>query len=96
MELFHAALSALTNLVLFAGLPFLGFFVFHKWRHKRGLAEIAQRAGLRLGEGRYIGYSALYAAATVAVLVLWPPAVEPMVREGSPWKNFVGLGFGGE
>jgi membrane protease YdiL (CAAX protease family) len=89
----QAAISALTNLLLVAGIPFLFYFAYHKWRRKRGLAEIARRTGLRLGEGRYIGYS--LALAAVASLVVWQPPLDPLVREGSAWRSFVGLDIGG-
>src|SRR5262245_36520754 len=91
-----AALSTLLNLTVLGGLPFLVYFAYQKWRHKRGLSEIAQRAGLRLGDDRYIGYSLMVAIATVAILVVWPPPVEPFLREGSPQRAFVNLGLSGQ
>lgn len=36
------------------------------------------------------------AAVVVAILIIWPPAIEPMTREGSAWHGFVGLGVGGQ
>ena len=54
-----------------------------------------RRAGLQLGAGRYLAYSAAFACAGVAILVLWPPPLDPLVRKGSPQRPFVGLGFGG-
>ncbi len=95
MLLANAALSALLNLLVLAGLPFLFYFTYHKWRRKRGFREIAQRAGLQLGEGRYVGYSLAFALAAVAIFVIWPPPLEPFVREGSAQRSFVGLGLGG-
>ncbi len=95
MLLINAILSALVNLLLFAGVPFFAYYAYHKSRHKRGVVEIARRAGLQLGEVRYIGYCLVSAVVVVAVIVVWPPAVEPMVREGSAWRAFVGLGLGG-
>ena len=94
MWLTDSALSALLNLVLLVGIPFLPYYVFHKWRHKRGLVEVACRAGLRLGDGRYIGYCLAFAAVSVALLIFWPPSLEPIIREGSAWKKYVGLGLG--
>ena len=41
----NAAISAVVNLLVIAGLPFLLYFAYQKGRHKRGFAEIAQRAG---------------------------------------------------
>ena len=95
MLLANAALSALVNLLVFAGLPFFAYFVYQKWRHKRPFGEILRRAGLQLGAGRYLAYSAALACAGVAILVLWPPPLDPFVRQGSPQRPFVGLGLGG-
>ena len=95
MLLANAALSALVNLLVFAGLPFFAYFVYQKWRHKRAFGEILRRAGLQLGAGRYLAYSAAVACAGVAILVLWPPPLDPLVRKGSPQRPFVGLGLGG-
>jgi len=91
----NAAISAVVNLQVIAGLPFLLYFAYQKGRHKRGFAEIAQRAGLRLGPGRYLGYSLAFALAVVAILVIWPPPVGPFVRDGSPQQAFRGLGLSG-
>jgi membrane protease YdiL (CAAX protease family) len=96
MPVANAAISALLNLALLGGVPFLGYFVYQKSRHKRNLRDIARRAGLQLGEGRYLGYSLMAAVATVALLVAWPPPLEPFLREGSPQRAFVGLGLGGQ
>lgn len=90
-----AAISALLNLLVLAGLPFLLYFAYQKWRHKRGIGEIAQRAGLQFGEGRYVGYSLVFALVGVAMLVIWPPPLEPLVRDGSPQQAFQGLGLRG-
>jgi membrane protease YdiL (CAAX protease family) len=96
MPLASAAVSALLNLVVLGGLPFLVYFAYQKWRHKRGSKEIARRAGLRVGDGRYIGYGLVAALATAAILALWPPPLEPFLRDGSPQHAFVGLGLGGQ
>jgi membrane protease YdiL (CAAX protease family) len=95
MLLANAALSALVNLLVLAGLPFFAYFVYQKWRHKRPFEEILRRAGFQLGAGRYLAYSAALACAGVAALVLWPPPLAPLVGQGSPQRPFVGLGFGG-
>ena len=95
MLLANAALSALVNLLVFAGLPFLAYFLHQKWRYKRAFGEILRRAGLQLGAGRYLAYSAAFACAGVAILVFWPLPLDPLVREGSPQRPFVGLGLGG-
>ena len=95
MLLANAAVSALVNLLVFAGLPFFAYFVYQKWRNKRAFGEILRRAGLQLRAGRYLAYSAAFACAGVAILVLWPPPLDPLVRKGSPQRPFVGLGLGG-
>jgi membrane protease YdiL (CAAX protease family) len=91
----NAALSTLLNIVVLAGLPLLIYGLYQRLRHKRGIAEIAQRAGLQLGSGRYLLYSLAFASITLAILLIWPPPLEPFSREGSPQKSFVGLGLGG-
>jgi membrane protease YdiL (CAAX protease family) len=96
MPLTDAALSALLNVVLLAGIPFLGFYLYHRLRHRRGLREVAERAGLRLGETHYLWYSLAVAVLMVFALVAWPPDLEPFTRERSPQRPFVGLGLGGD
>jgi membrane protease YdiL (CAAX protease family) len=91
--LIDAAFSALVNLVIFAGLPFLLYYLYHKLRHKRGLKEIAERAGVQLGKSAYIGYCALFAIVVVGLLLVWPPSLESSVRDGSGFQSFKGLGF---
>jgi membrane protease YdiL (CAAX protease family) len=93
--LLNAALSAVLNVVVLGGIPFLVYFVFHKWRRKRRLGEIARRAGLQVGGVRYLGYSLLVAIACVLILILWPPPLDPFLRAGSPQQPFVGLGLCG-
>ena len=95
MLLVNAALSALVNLFVLGGLPFFAYFAYQKWRYKRAFGEISRRAGLQLGAGRYIAYSVVFALASVAVLAMWPPSLEPFLRDGSPQQPFVGLGLGG-
>jgi membrane protease YdiL (CAAX protease family) len=95
MLLATAAVSALLNLLVVGGLPFLGYTIVQKWRHQRPFRLIAQRAGLQLGERRYLGYSVPIALVAVAVLMIWPPPMEPYLRAGSPQRSFLGLGLGG-
>jgi membrane protease YdiL (CAAX protease family) len=96
MPVVNAAISALLNLTVLGGLPFLVYFAYQKLRHKRGFRDIAQRAGLQLGAGRYLGHSLLCAIATVAILLIWPPPLEPFLRAGSPQRAFIGLGLSGQ
>jgi membrane protease YdiL (CAAX protease family) len=95
MPLMTAALSALLNLLVLGGLPFFVYAIYQKWRHKRSVRESARRAGLQIGDPRYAGCGLLAAAATAALLALWPPPLEPFLREGSPQRAFVGLGLSG-
>lgn len=95
MLLANAVLSALLNVLILAALPFLGYFLFHRLRHRRSFVEIARRAGLQPGPRRYLAYSLVLALIVVFISALWPPPVEPLIREGSPQKAFVGLGLSG-
>ena len=95
MLLTNAALSALLNLLVFGVLPFLAYFAYQKWRQQRTFGEIARRAGLQLGPGRYVAYGVAFGLAAVAILALWPPPLAPFLRDGSPQQPFVGLGLGG-
>ena len=88
MPLANAALSALLNLTVLGGLPFLVYFAYQKWRRKRGFGEISRRVGLQLGDTTYIAYGLLVALATVVILIVWPPPLEPFLREGSPQREF--------
>jgi membrane protease YdiL (CAAX protease family) len=95
MLLANAALSALVNLLIVAGLPFFAYFLYHKWRHKHAFAEILLRAGLQLGASRYVAYSVAFSLVAVAILTIWPPPLAPFLRDGSPQQQFVGLGLSG-
>ena len=78
----NAVASALLNVALLAGIPFLIYFAYHRRRHGRSLAECAERAGLCIGKTRYLAHCAAFALVTVGVLVIWPPPLEPFLREG--------------
>lgn len=87
--------NTMVNVVLLAALPFGIYAGVQKWRHGQSLGESAARAGLRLGEPRYIGYAALVAAVGAAATIMFMPA-EVFLREGSPQAPFLGLGLGGQ
>jgi membrane protease YdiL (CAAX protease family) len=89
----NTLISSLLNVLLFAALPFLFYAAYHVLRHGRGLAEIAGRAGARPGEARYIWYCLAVAMVAGGVLAVWPPPLAPFMREGSPQRQFVGLGL---
>ena len=91
----NAVASALLNVVVLAGIPFLVYFLWHRIRHKWGLGEVARRAGLQIGEPKYILYSVAFAAISLAALFLWSPPIDVFTREGSPQREFVGLGITG-
>jgi membrane protease YdiL (CAAX protease family) len=88
------AANTLANGVLLFAIPFSIYILYHRLRHKRSFGEIAGRAGLRLGDPRFVGYAALAAALVVGFLIVRPPSIEPFVREGSAQKVFLGVGFG--
>jgi membrane protease YdiL (CAAX protease family) len=90
----NAAISAVVQLALLGGVPFLGYWFYQRRRHKRTFRETARRAGLQLGEPRYLVYSLAFALAGVVILVLWSPPLEPLMRQGSAQRQFVGLGLG--
>ena len=91
----NAIASAVLNVVVLAGIPFLVYYLWHRIRHKRGLGEVARRAGLQVGYPKYIAYSAAFAAVSVAALLLWSPPLESFTGESSPQRDFVGLGLTG-
>jgi membrane protease YdiL (CAAX protease family) len=87
-------LSALSNLVILAGVPFLFYALFYKRKHGRIRGEAWRRAGLQIGETRYIWYCVAGVIIVVAAIVIWPPPLEAFGREGSAQHRFVGTGFG--
>jgi len=91
----NAAASAVFNLVLLAGIPFLVYYLWHRLKHGRRLPEVAKRAGLQVGEPKYIAWSAALAAFTVAGLLLRSLPVDVFTREGSAQREFLGLGITG-
>lgn len=88
-------LSALLNLSIFAGVPFLAYFAYNRWRQRRAFSIIAHEAGLRLGELRYIVYCLALALVFVFLVTILPLPLAPFARVGSPESEFVGLGLSG-
>jgi len=86
-------LSALLQLAVLGGVPFLIYSVYQKWFRKRTFQETAQLAGLQLCAWRYLAFSLVFALIGVAVVVIWPPPLAPMIRPGSAQRPFVGLGL---
>lgn len=95
MPLGNSVVSALINLLILAGIPFLGYFAYNKWRHKREVIVIVRQVGLQFGEVRYIGYCLALAFASVLVIAIWPPPLAALTRFGSPQRPFLGLGLSG-
>ena len=91
----NAIASAILNVVLLAGIPFLVYYLWHRIRHERRLPEVARRAGLQIGDPKYIAWSAVFAAISVAALLVWSPPVEVFTRERSAQREFLGLGITG-
>ena len=92
--LIEAVLSALVNVVVLVLVPFGLYYGYHRWRHRRRLVEVAGRAGLRLGDPRYLAYAAIGAVILVAALLLFPPSLEASTGKGSGFAPFAGLGLG--
>jgi membrane protease YdiL (CAAX protease family) len=93
MLLTNAAVSAVLQAAVLGAVPFFVYAWYHKVRHKRTLRESATRAGLQLGEPRYLAYAAALALLAGLLLVFLVPSVEPLTREGSAQRRFVGLGL---
>lgn len=93
MAISDSALSALFQVVVFGGIPFFVYLMRQRWRYGRSLHDICMRTGLQLGQPRYLLYSLVLVAILVAVLFIWTPPLEPLLREGSPQAHFVGLGL---
>lgn len=96
MSLVDHAVSALVQVLALGGVPFLGFWVFHRWRHQRSFEEVSRRAGMQLGRPRYMLLSLGLAVGGAVALLLWSPPLEPFTREGSAQSRMVGLGLGFE
>jgi membrane protease YdiL (CAAX protease family) len=90
-----AIVSALLQVTLLAGVPYLGYYLYQKWRHHRPFSEIARRAGLQRCAWRYLACSVAFALAGVLLIVLGAPPLEPLTREGAAQRQFVGLGLTG-
>lgn len=88
MSLVNVAVSTLTQVVVLALIPFLCYRMYHRWRHSRSATEVAERLGLRIGQPSYIFYAAIIALATIVLIALWEPALEPFYREGLALEQF--------
>lgn len=93
MSISESALSALFQVAVLGGFPFLAYLVYQRWRNKRSLPDICKRVGLQIGQPRYLVYSLVVTAIVVAVLTIETPPLEPFLREGSAQAKFFGLGL---
>lgn len=99
IELATAAVSALFQVLLFAGLPLLGYLVYLRVRRRIGAVSALRRAGLQLGDPRFLwlgaGLSVLASLVIVLIFAVWQPSLTALTRTGSALHPFVGLGLGG-
>jgi len=91
-----AALSALLQAVLLGGVPFLLYYLWQRRYRQRTFLEAARRAGLQLGDPRYLAFSLLFAAIGIAAQIAWPPPLEAISRKGTMYHSFAGAGIGPE
>lgn len=94
MSLAQSIITAATNVIILAGLPLLLYWLFHRRRSGLSFAETARRAGLQIGDPRYLAYAALASVLVIVALLVFPPPLEPYMREGSAHRDFVGMGIG--
>jgi membrane protease YdiL (CAAX protease family) len=93
MSITDSVSTALLQLIVLGGVPFLAYATYERRRHKHSLREIRKRAGLQFGQPRYLLYSLALTAIVVAALLVWTPPLEPLTREGSAQAKFAGLGL---
>jgi membrane protease YdiL (CAAX protease family) len=96
MSLPNAAISAVAQLLLLAGVPLLVYAAYQKRRNNRTWAEIAKLAGLSACPRRYLVYSLAVALVGVLAIVALSPPLDLFTREGSAQRVFVGLGLSGK
>lgn len=94
MSLVNAAISALLQVVLLGGLPLFGYWIYRRRRYRSTFADTAARAGLQIGQARYLVYSLAFVVVGVAALIIWSPPLEPLLPQGSAQRQFVGQGLG--
>ena len=94
VRLANAVISAVLQVALLGGVPLAAYYFYHRWRHGRTFREVAQRAGLQVGDPRYLAYSAVFALIVAITVLVWSPPLEPLTRTGSAQHQFAGLGLG--
>lgn len=93
MLIVNQALSALINIIVLVLIPFFGYWLYHRLRHKRRFLDVCKRAGLQLGKPKYLAQAAIVTAVCVVAFVLWSPAVDNFTHKGSPQHAYEGLGL---
>lgn len=91
----NVLISSLVNVTLLAGIPFAIYLLVRRRKDDLAFGDALAAVGLKVGDTRYIAYGLIFALITVAAIMIRPPAAELSVREGSAFKVFDGLGFGG-
>ncbi|MEM7050837.1 MAG: CPBP family intramembrane glutamic endopeptidase [Acidobacteriota bacterium] len=91
-----AVANAVANLVVLLLLPFGGYYLFHRWKYRRSFGEVARRAGLQLGEAKYIAYGGGMGLLVALALAIFLRDPEPLTREGSAMSAYAGLGLAPE
>ena len=90
------AINTAFNLVLLVAIPLVFYYAWHRWKHGRTMGQVLRRAGVQIGQTRYLGYCAVAALLNVIALSLWTPDLEVITREGTVQHHFVGVGLGFE
>jgi membrane protease YdiL (CAAX protease family) len=97
LSLLDTAASALIQALVLGGVPLTAYAGFQKLRRGRSLADSLARAGLRLGDRRYLiislGFALLGSAAVILAVRSLSLPLEPFTRQGAAQRFFVGLGF---
>jgi membrane protease YdiL (CAAX protease family) len=87
--------NTIGNLLLLFLIPLAAYWGYQRRRHARSLGEVLRRAGLVVGEPRYLLYCFAASAAVVLLLVIWRPSPDTFGRAGSAQRPFVGAGLSG-
>lgn len=86
-------LSGLIQFAFLAALPLLLYVGWHRRRHARPMAETMARAGLVLGDRRYLGLEIAGAVVVASCWLAFHPDLEPLTRHGSGAAGFAGTGL---
>ena len=93
MDTSKAISTAVVNLIVLAGIPLGIYALFHSLKHKRGIRAVLERAGLCIGETRYLLQAAIASLAVAIILFLVPFDLSLMTHEGNAMAGFAGAGI---